>query len=159
MGFMQQSLVTAMFRTAWDAKRTQAKAIISSSKEEVARLEKEIETVLDRIMSASNETIIRRYEEKVEQLENRKAQMLENMVKQVEPKGTFDKKLELALRFLSNPWKLWESGNIHVRRLVLKLAFAGPVTYCRNEGARTPEISFPFKALQGSSGLGVCYGG
>lgn len=152
-------LVTAMFRTAWDAKLTQAKTIITSSKQEVARLEKEIETILDRIMSASNEAIIRRYEDKVDELEKRKALMLENMSKQIEPKGSFDEKLELALGFLANPWKLWENGNINVRRLVLKLAFAGPVAYCRNGGARTPAISFPFKALHGSSNQYVCYGG
>ena len=139
-------LVTAMFRTAWDAKRAQAKSIVTSGKQEVARLDKEIETILDRIISASNETIIRRYEDKVEELEKRKALMLENMSKHSEPKVAFDEKLELALVVFANPWKLWESGNIHIRRLVLKLAFAGPLAYCRNEGTRTPAISFPFKA-------------
>lgn len=152
-------LVTAMFRVAWDAKRAQAKRIATSGKREITRLDQEIETILDRIMSASNETIIRRYEDKVEELEKRKALMLENMSKQAEPKGAFDEKLELALGFLANPFKLWKNGNIHVRRLVLKLAFAGPLAYCRNEGPRTPAISFPFKALHGSTDYSVCYGG
>ncbi len=55
--------------------------------------------------------------------------------------------LEPVLAFLANPWKLWDSGNIHLRRIVLKLAFAGRLRYCRIKGPRTPKITLPFKAL------------
>jgi hypothetical protein len=142
-------MATAMFHYIWDAQRAQAKDILASGKREAARLDSEIEAVLDRIMTASNASIIRRYEDKVEDLEKKKAIPVENLAKQVEPKDAYDEKLELALKFLTNPWKLWASGNVVVRRLVLKLALAGPLQYCRNEGARTPEISMPFKVLQG----------
>ncbi len=152
-------LVTAMFREAWDAKRAQAKEIVASSKQEMVRLDKEIDAILDRILSATNDTVVRRFEQKVEQLEQRKALMAENMHKHVEPESAYTEKLELALQFLANPWKLWDSGNIKVRRLVLKLTFAGPVAYCRNQGARTPEISFPFKVLQAGTGIEVWNGG
>jgi hypothetical protein len=100
-------------------------------------------------MSATTASVIRRYEDKVDALEKIKAVLVENLAKQVEPKDAFDEKPELALKFLTNPWKLLESGNVAVRRLVLKLAFAEPVQCCRNEGAGTPEISMPFKALRG----------
>lgn len=85
--------------------------------------------------------------------------MVENLSKQDDPTGAFEEKLELALKFLSNPWKIWENGSVPVRRLVLKLAFAGPIQCCRKEGARTPQIFKPFKALQKSSNDGVFYGG
>jgi site-specific DNA recombinase len=39
-----------------------------------------------------------------------------------------------VLTFLANPWKLWESGNINLRRAVLKLAFAERIQYCRIQG-------------------------
>lgn len=74
--------------------------------------------------------------------------MTENLAKAEEPSGSFKEKLEPALQFLSSPWKIWKSGNIHLRRLVLKLAFADHVEYCPNEGARTPRIALPFKALE-----------
>jgi hypothetical protein len=97
------TLATAMFRHIWDAQRAKAKDILASGKREAARLETEIEAVLDRTMTASNASIIRRYEDKVEDLEKKKAMLAENLAKQVEPKGAFDEKLELALKFLTNP--------------------------------------------------------
>ena len=140
------TLAKAMFRHIWEARRDQAKEMGASGKREILRLEKEIEGVLDRIMTASNDTIIRRYEDKVEVLERQKALMVENTTKQVEPKGAFDEKLELACQFLASPWKIWGNGTTAARRLVLKLAFTTPIEYCRKEGARTPELSLPFKA-------------
>jgi len=55
--------------------------------------------------------------------------------------------LEHSLQFLANPWKLWDSGNITLRRILLRLAFVDRFTYHRIEGARTPELAIPFKAL------------
>ncbi len=148
----------AMFRHVWEARRGQAKEIVTSGQREVLRLEKEIDGVLDRIMSASNSAIIARYEDKVEKLEHQKAIMAEKLTKQVEPKGAFEEKLELACRFLANPWNIWENGTTPARRLVMKLAFAGPVHYTRIEGARTPKLSLSFKVLTGIEGDGFCCG-
>lgn len=151
-------MAAAMFRQAWEARRAQAKDIVTSAKREITRLDKEIDTVLDRIMQASNATIIQRYESKVERLEEERALIVEKRDTQVEPAGAFDEKLELALQFLANPFKIWENGTTAARRLVLNLAFTAPIKYHRNEGARTPEISFPFKALGGNFEQVFCYG-
>ena len=147
-----------MFHKAWDARAAQAKAILASGKNEILRVEKEIDAVLDPIMSASYATIIRRYEDKVEMLEREKTLIAEKLANQSNPPGSFEEKLELALTFLANPWKVWETGCIKARRTTLKLAFQSPIAYCRNEGARTPELSFPFKALTDNSTQRFCYG-
>ena len=97
------TLATAMFKHIWESRTAQAKDIIASGKREMARLEKETDAILERIMAASNETIIRKYEEKVETLERQKALMAENLAKQTAPKGKFEEKLEPALTFLSSP--------------------------------------------------------
>lgn len=151
-------LTRAMFRKAWDHHETQAKDVRRSAKQEIARLEKEIETVVDRIMATTNDTLIHRYEAKVDKLEKQRALLAEKLAENGRPKGTFEEKLELGLKILSNPWKIWENGNIHVRRLVLKLAFTSPIQYCRNVGARTADLSLPFTALGGFSGEGFSYG-
>ena len=59
------------------------------------------------------------------------------------------------MSFLSNPLKLWETGSIFARRTVPKLAFAGRVKYDRNQGPRTPEISFPFRVVEGISDINL----
>jgi site-specific DNA recombinase len=55
--------------------------------------------------------------------------------------------IEHALAFLANPWNLYEKGEFTFKRTVLKLAFAEPLRYSRNEGYRTAKTTFPFKVL------------
>lgn len=69
-----------------------------------------------------------------------------------QPKGKFDEVLELSLQLLANPWKLWESDHITLRRTVLRLAFTERLQYHRKTGARTPKIAFVFNALGGHLG-------
>ncbi|GFE52393.1 hypothetical protein So717_41460 [Roseobacter cerasinus] len=152
------TLTTQMFKDAWAMRSDQAKANIAAGKRRLASIEREIEQVLARIMDTNNDTVIRAYEDKLAKLEREKVKQSDILVNQMPGKGAFDKKLELALRFLANPWKLWETGHVQARRLVLKLAFGGPIAYCRNEGARTPKISIPFKMLGGISKGEFFYG-
>ena len=58
---------------------------------------------------------------------------------------------ELALSFLSNPWKLWASGPYHLRRIVLRLAFSDRVAYCRQNGFSNVKTTLPFNILRGIS--------
>ncbi len=92
-------------------------------------------------------------------LELEKAKLAEKIANQTKPKASFEGKQEPVLTFLTNPWILWETGNITLRQLVLKLAFADRIQYDRFEGARTPEIAFPFKALTGLEGRECLIGG
>ena len=63
------------------------------------------------------------------------------------PQRSFEELFELALGFLSNPWKLWQSEHLEDKRTVLKLAFEDRLTYCRKSGLRTPKTSLPFNML------------
>jgi site-specific DNA recombinase len=58
---------------------------------------------------------------------------------------------ELALSFLSNPWKLWASGQYHLRRIVLRLTFSDRITYCRQNGFSNVKTALPFNILRGIS--------
>jgi len=105
-------------------------------------------------MSATNDTVIGAYEDKISGLEKSKIKLQDSLNYQRPPQGRLEKVLELSLQFLSSPWKIWESDNIESRRLLLRLAFTppfayhrNPFAYHRNEGARTPKISLPFKML------------
>ena len=71
--------------------------------------------------------------------------------------NTYEELFELALAFLSSPWKLWESGQLNLRRTVLRLAFSERIAYDRKTGFRTPKTTLPFKVLEafstGKSGM------
>ena len=91
------------------------------------------------------------YENKIGVLEKTKARMHDNLTLQAPDQpsttGRFDKMLELSLSFLTNPCKLWESGNLILRRTLLRLAFTEGFAYHQNEGAGTPKLSLLFKVL------------
>lgn len=152
------ALTKAMFAQFWEQREAQAKEALKTFDRQVQAADKQIEALLGRIMDATNETVVRTYEGKIGELERSKLKLLEQKAKQAIPKGAMEEKLEPALQFLASPWKLWESGNTTLRRLVLKLAFAERIQYHRKLGARTPELSLPFKMLRGDSGNEVRFG-
>ncbi len=143
------TIATAMFRLAWNQRRDQAGEVLKAGQRKLKEMDARGEKLMERIMHAESETMIPIYEGEIVALERSKAVLTEQLAKQAEPQGSFEEKLEPALAFLANPWKLWESGHVALRRTVLRYALAGPLTYCRNTGARTPEYSLPFKALGG----------
>jgi len=99
-------LATAMLRHAWTHQRDQAAEIAKSAARQVADIEKQIESLLDRIMDASYITVIARNEEKIAKLEKQKAVVSGKTVSQGDSGTTFEEKLEPVLTFFANPWKL-----------------------------------------------------
>lgn len=137
-----------MFRDAWDQRGMQAENLLETLKLDMKLIEKQLEDVLERIMNASNTTVITAYETKVEKLERDKLILAEKLAKGPATQGKFDQFIEHSLVFLANPWNLWRSGSYTLKQTVLRLAFSERITYCRKEGYRTPKTALPFKVLR-----------
>ena len=139
-----------MFREAWTQRLAQAEEIVQTDKRQIKAIEKEVDAVLSRLVETINPTVIRAYEGKITELERRKTALQDQIAHRRAPSpGTYEEKLEPALQFIANPWKLWESGQITLQRMVLKLAFTDRISYHRKEGARTANIALIFKSLRG----------
>lgn len=147
------ALVRDMFSDAWNQRLAQARALALSYERELARVEKQISGLIDRIMKASNDTVIAAYEKQITELERSKLVLAEKSEKGTAPKGTVEDLFELAFGFLANPTKLWASGKIEWQKLVLKLAFTDHLEYCPEMGFRTPKKSLPFNMLGGEKML------
>ncbi len=111
------------------------------------KVENQINLLLEHIVETSSAATARAYERKIEQMEKDKLVMADTLENSFKPKATSGQMLELSLRFLSNPWKLWASGNIDLQKMVLRLAFLEPLPYCWNEGYRTVKTTLPFNVL------------
>ena len=70
---------------------------------------------MERILVAEHETVIAAYEKRIGEREREKLLLEEQLAKTVPPQGRFEDQFELALAFLANPCKLWESGNLTPR--------------------------------------------
>ncbi len=140
-------IAKTMFKDAWNQRLVQARSVLAMMKRERTRIDSQIDQLLDRIVEADNPRVITAYEGKIAKLEKEKLLLTEKLQNQGKPKHTFEEMFELALNFLSNPWNLWTSGQIHLRKTVLRLTFAERMAYRRNEGFRTPQTTEPFNFL------------
>ena len=140
-------MTLAMFKKAWDHRLTQGKAIAQTIQRDLAKLDQQIEGLLDRIVEATSPSVISAYEKRIAKLETQRLILEEKQATSGKPLGAFEDVFELALRFFSNPHKLWETGRFEYQKLVLKLAFADKLSYSRNDGFRTPQVAVPFRFL------------
>ena len=136
-----------MFRQAWMQRAAQAKAFASTCQREAAQIERQIEKLLDRVVEAGSESVMRAYEKRIAGLERQALVLREKAQSAAQPKQPFDELFELAISFLANPWNLWRSGKMEHRNLVLRLTFAERLYYCAKDGFRTPKTTFPFSIL------------
>ncbi|WMS43118.1 recombinase family protein [Acuticoccus sp. MNP-M23] len=146
------AVARAMFKDAWDARLAQASQATASIKAKLADLEKQIDQLLDRIVDTANTSVAKAYEQRIAKLQREQAVVAERLAETAKPRRTFEESFELALSFLSNPWKLWAPDSLALKRTVLRLAFSERIAYRRGEGLRTPKIAMPFKALEAFCG-------
>ncbi|MDF1670606.1 MAG: zinc ribbon domain-containing protein [Roseovarius sp.] len=151
-------LAHAMFHKTWNARLAQSKDAALSAKRQVAEVEDQIDKLLERILDATNSRVITAYEEKISQFEKSKASLQDGLIQTTPKQHSYEERLEHAMRFLASPWKIWESGDITLRRTLLRLAFTDRFEYHRIEGARTPKTALPFKVLRGLSEGKIYYG-
>ncbi|QQG35157.1 MAG: recombinase family protein [Micavibrio aeruginosavorus] len=137
----------AMFKDLWGHRAAHGEGRTKALKSELVKIEKQVDQFLDRIADAEVPSVVSAYEKRIKRLEDQKIVLAEKIAKSGRPVRSFDETLRTAFEFLANPWNLWASDRLEDKRAVLKLAFADRLTYVRNEGFRTPNLSLPFKML------------
>lgn len=145
-------VATRMFKDLWERRLTQTQDQSKALAAKLAKVEQDTAKLLERILDASLPSVIAAYEARIEALEKEKLLIREKIAESGRPRLSYDKTLRTALAFLSNPRKLWDSGQLEIRRTVLKLAFNSKIEYGRNEGLRTLNLALPFKVLAQISG-------
>ena len=147
-----ENLVTiakAMFKEAWSQRLGQMKANATTLKHDLSKADDQIDQLLDRIVEADNPRVITAYESKIVKLEKQKLVLAEKLTNSGKPRHTYEEMFELALEFLSSPWKIWVSGQMHLRKTVLRLAFTDRIAYHRENGFSNAKKSLPFNILGG----------
>jgi hypothetical protein len=136
-----------MFEDLWNDRLAKAQTRRSGLQAELVKVERNVDQFLDRIANAQLPSVITAYENRIRKLEERKFELTEKIANCGRPLRSFDETLRTSLDFLANPCNLWASDRLEHKKAVLKLAFAGRLTYVRNEGFRTPDLALPFKVL------------
>lgn len=136
-----------MFQDAWTQYVAQIGHASLKFEQEADRLETEIARLVDCIMNASSPRVIAAYESRIEALERKKLLAQERAERAPQVEDRLGDMFEHALYVLTNPLKAWKTGCFELQRPLLRMAFSGPLEYCRESGFRTPKTTLPFKVL------------
>jgi site-specific DNA recombinase len=116
-------------------------------KKPIAEIDRQIETLLDRIVGGKSESPVASYERRVEKLSREKLLLAEKLSATANETRIPSQEFEPALRFLENPMNLWSSDKPAHKQAVMKMLFEGRPTYKKKEGVRTPIYTCPVNAL------------
>lgn len=136
-----------MLRMVWDHRIASAEEMKRSLKAELAKIERDVEQFLDRMLESDTPSVRKAIDSRIRLLEASKLELKEKEAKCGRPLRSFDETVRTAFDFLENPYKMWVSPRLEDKRAVLKLTFADRLAYSRNDGLRTANLAFPFKAL------------
>ncbi len=138
-----------MLRELWDDRMGRAQERAANAKADIAKIARQTDQLMDRIVEADSPTLIAAYESRIRKLEEEKALLSERVRTSSRPLRTFDQTFRTACAFLANPCQLWNSDRLEDKRMVLRLVFGGRLPYRRNKGFRTGILTLPFKVLAG----------
>ena len=141
-------LAHAMFKKIWEHRRCRARDMAHQIQTEVTKVQSQIDGLVDRIVDANSDSVIRAYESRIKTLEEQKVSLEAKAQSISAPKKGFEEAFRTPMEFLASPWKLWASGDMIQRRMLMKLAFAHAPQYHRERGFSNPTLSLPFKALE-----------
>ena len=149
------AIASRMFEKLWNHRRDYSEARRQSLEEELIKAQRQIDSLLERVLDAELPSVIKAYEKKIKSFEETKVLTEEKIAACGRPMRGYDETYRTAIEFLGKPYKLWDSQRLEDKRTVLKLAFADRLTYVRKKGYRTAKTTLPFKVLVGLSDQNV----
>ncbi|WP_420824329.1 recombinase family protein [Tropicibacter alexandrii] len=142
------SVANAMLSDVVANQENEVERTKKATEKRLREIDQAVDALVDRIAATKEPRLIDTYESRVLDLERKRTILTDKLQTLVGREQSQSESIELALTLLSNPCKIYKKGDHRVRRLVAKLAFERPVPYSKESGYRTPDLSFPFKALE-----------
>ncbi len=131
-----------MFEDLWNHRLQTQKARGQSIGTEIAKIDGQIEQLLNRVVEADSSAVIRAYESRINDLEADKIELKEKLASCGKPVRGFEETFITAMEFSQSRF-----NSTLVFRTVLKLTFTDRLAY-----VRTVKAALPFKLLADFSG-------
>jgi predicted double-glycine peptidase len=93
------------------------------------------------------------YENSLRMMEQEKILLDEKIQNCSKTLPDFDETFRTAMSFLSNPYTMWVSEDITLKRIALRLVFSEKITYAIKQGFRTPQMAGPIRISRGFSDI------
>lgn len=137
------AVVRAELLDQWEKKKMDVATIRKERQRKLDAIEKEINNYSAAIAHCSSPVVLKRIEEAIEDLEAKKLRLGGRIEKPKAGEHDFQTALDRVLDFLKNPLRMWKTGDLAQRRLVLRLVFTEPLVYDRETGFQTARFSLP----------------
>lgn len=141
-------LSKAILLRIWNKKISELGETKQSINLEINKTQEEIDNLVVLAGKTKRETVIRAYEQQIDNLEKRKQVLSEKLIKVQSPKINFETALDKVFSLLRNPLFKWRNGDINDKKLVLKLVFVGPLVYGKEKGFETADFSLPLRVFE-----------
>lgn len=141
-------LARDIFQTAWETRSKSTSAEVTRLRAKAREIDSDVDRLVRSLVDEGNQKIKAAFVKRIEELEEEKAVIEDEISRYATPEHSFEEMFELSMRFLVNPYKIWEKGDLETKRTVLRLVFPVPLTFSRKTGVRTGETTFPFKTLR-----------
>jgi site-specific DNA recombinase len=134
-------------RDVWERKEKGIVARKRKMTNELMDIESERNLLLQRLTKAKDDNVVGIYENKLSELAE-KEMVLKHSIKSFEThRPNIETALNIVFDFLKNPLDRWQKGDIHRKRLVLRLVFEENLVYNRKSGFETAILSLPLRVF------------
>lgn len=137
-------LAKAIVLDLWNDKVKVVEVSTRQKVQNIDKLQKQIDSFLERIPSASSGKVIAAYERKVDDLEGKKALLEEDIATTDAGNFDFETALDLVLEYLKNPLAVWQERVFVKQQRVLRMVFSKPLAYHRERGFETRGFSVSY---------------
>ncbi len=137
----------AVFKDLWDKKQKEWNQEQNTLSRQLQDLLRQKERLIDLVTKAEAVSLVRAYEERISNL-NKEEMVLRESIGSFEESGhDIETALDIVFSFLENPLEQWTKGDVHSKKLVLRLVFQERLAYNRKSGFETAVLSLPLRVF------------
>ena len=133
--------VRTEFLEEWKRRQLDVETVRKERQRKLDEIQKQIDGYLDAVGRCHSPTMLKKIEEEVEALDAKRLR-LGGRIGRAKPYD-FEHALALVIDFLQDPSQRWRTGDLSLKRLVLRLVFSETLVYDRETGFGTPTFSLP----------------
>ncbi|MAR56065.1 MAG: hypothetical protein CMM93_02685 [Rickettsiales bacterium] len=131
----------------WRKKKGNYSTKLTDLNRDKKSIDQKIEGFLARLLETESRTMIKHYEDHIENLKRNRTILSEQARQMIEIDTSFETAVGTVFEFIGNPYSLWANGDFEDKRLTLKLAFSQQMPFDKETGFGTAAMSLPFKVM------------
>ena len=117
----------------------------------VARIETDIERLIDRVAKTDDEAIVKLYENQITTLTEKKKRVQKEYSLELYTQSDFGTAMNLVFDYLKEPVRMWKNEKLEYKRTIVYMYFDDKLPYDREKGFGTIELAYPIELIRSFS--------